>query len=187
MSRSKKSKLLRAGDVIQIEKGMEIYAVIPARFVYSNATYSTKNAQTNLKVGVRLENAEFNTNLSKKIQKAVLDAIEFQVGIRPIKLTEEFVERVIMEAKSKLGEPSFDTSVLAGEYLVVSARSAGGSPDQNYPDGWHITALRMKDGAYDPAGTKIEFFQTGCFNATITPEQIQPIRHLRPRTVVRYD
>jgi hypothetical protein len=57
------------------------------------------------------------------------------------------------------------------EWVVVDAKMGGGGtahgPHDVYPDGWMVTATR-KD---DPKVT-LRFYQSGCFNGLLTPEEI---------------
>lgn len=63
----------------------------------------------------------------------------------------------------------FDTSILLGEYVVETAHLTGGGtghgPHDVYPDGWHISARKLKNGKYDPEGMIALFYQSGCFTA----------------------
>ncbi len=45
-----KDRLLKRGDLIQLEKGMKVYATIPEKFIYSNRTTDEKK-RTDVKIG----------------------------------------------------------------------------------------------------------------------------------------
>lgn len=69
-----------------------------------------------------------------------------------------------------------------GDYIVVKARMAGGGSGHGvndyYPDGWEITARKLApDGTFDPNGTKVSFFQTGCF--TVMLPKVPVLRRMR--------
>lgn len=60
-------------------------------------------------------------------------------------------------------------------YVVEDTRHAGGGtghgPHDVYPDGWEITARRLKDdGSYDPDGEVVRFYQSGSFNCMDWPK-----------------
>ncbi len=65
---------------------------------------------------------------------------------------------------------SGELSYLAGEYTVYKTATEGGGtghgPWDVYPDGHHVYAERND-------GTKIDFYQTGCFTAMIP--RISPV------------
>ena len=69
---------------------------------------------------------------------------------------------------------TFDTSTLAGNYVVIHTNFGGGGTGMGlhdvFPDGWHVTARRLHSdglasGRYNPEGQQVEFYQTGCFTA----------------------
>lgn len=54
-----------------------------------------------------------------------------------------------------------------------------------YPDGWHVVAQRLDwdpggtcAPEFDPAGEFIEFYQSGCFNCRVLPEDVKVIGHM---------
>jgi hypothetical protein len=56
-------------------------------------------------------------------------------------------------------------------FVVEETGMTGGGKamfNDEYPDGWEITARRLKgSGAYDEKGELIRFYQSGCFNCMI--------------------
>jgi hypothetical protein len=66
----------------------------------------------------------------------------------------------------------FDTASLAGEYVVENAYSGGGGTGHGdhdvYPDGWNVTARKLKNGKHDPTGPVVSFYQSGSFTAMNT-------------------
>lgn len=78
------------------------------------------------------------------------------------------------------------TDAAEGEYAVVTAGSTGqgsgydGSVDAAliYPDGYKVVCRKLKDGKYDPEGSEITFYQSGCFSAIHSPAMIRPVRKI---------
>lgn len=73
---------------------------------------------------------------------------------------------------SKKSQEIYKTASFVGEYVVTSATLTGGGsghgPNDRYPDGWQITARKMKNREWDEKGIEIRFYQSGCFTAMIT-------------------
>lgn len=57
----------------------------------------------------------------------------------------------------------WDETRPGSKYLVTSARMAGGSNNASdyYPNGWQVTAKRLKDDEYDWDGEVVMFYQSG--------------------------
>jgi len=61
-------------------------------------------------------------------------------------------------------------------WVVTKTNSEGGGGSHNdyYTDGWHVTARRLKkDGTYDNKGEKVSFYQSGSFIGMIYPKDIE--------------
>jgi hypothetical protein len=69
-----------------------------------------------------------------------------------------------------------DSSIANAKFVVETASLQGGCGD--YPDGWFVSARKLKDnGAYDPQGIEIGFYQSGCFIGVI--ERIQVVGKMK--------
>lgn len=87
--------------------------------------------------------------------------------------SEDLVMTNILQVGNKVLDVSnkeiFDTSIFLGNYVVETADLAGGGtghgPHDVYPDGWYISARKLKNGKYDPKGMVVLFYQSGCFTA----------------------
>jgi hypothetical protein len=177
-----KQRLLRKGDIIEIKNGMKIYAEIPEKFVYSNRQHSTGKTHTDFEVGEKLEiaggNLEKQDKVISNLVKRIREEFESETGQKvPAEKVKEFVESVLPKSND---DKSFDTSVFAGKYIVTKTTYGGGGTGMGrhdvYPDGHEVECKKLtKDGGWDKNGRKISFYQSGCFTAMITPEQIQPI------------
>jgi hypothetical protein len=77
----------------------------------------------------------------------------------------------------------YETGHLAGDYVVTrTADEDGGTgmgPHDVYPDGWHVTAKKLKNGRWDENGIEISFYQSGCFTAM--NEKVPVIRTMKMR------
>lgn len=78
---------------------------------------------------------------------------------------------------------TFDSNDIVGRYLVTKTAMEGGShgninSNNDYPDGHHVFAQRMGAEGSLEKGAEISFYQSGCFNATIYPKDIQPVARM---------
>lgn len=171
------SNELQTGDVIEIKEGMEIYASIPERFVYSNRRFSKGKTQTYIRIGEVRRNKvhdveSVKASIATKIQEAFSSSSGFNISSEAAK---NIVESILPEH----AEEQYDGSDLKGEYLVIRTAFEGGSDGRDwYPNGHHVFAKKLKDGKYDPEGIEISFYQSGEFTAMILPSEIQPIRKM---------
>ena len=82
---------------------------------------------------------------------------------------------------------SYDKNRESAEFVVEEARMSGGGMAQSldeYPDGWLVTARRLKtDGTYDPLGEVINFYTTGFFTTMVKRNQITVIRKMQKKPI----
>lgn len=173
--RSNKNKL-QLGDIFNVFHGMKVYADIPAKFIYSNTPFDGTKCSTELIVGnVYKSSNETMDFLVKSLIKLSKDYSDFN----GIKFDKSKLAEAIILPKNKKTE--FDSSIYIGEYIVVETAMTGGGtghgPGDVYPDGWHITAKKLKNGKFDKDGLKISFYQSGCF--TVTHEYIPVLRKMK--------
>lgn len=129
------SNFLSVGDVFALLEEMKIYISLPKKFIYSNVFNGDPGADD-------------------------LSTTDIRVGS-------------ILKAQPNMltvKKPAFfDSASLCGEYIVTKTNTQGGGYGHGnmdyYPNGWHITAVKLKDGAYDPDGQVITFYQSGAFTA----------------------
>lgn len=166
---------LQRGDVIEIKKGMSVYATIPERFVYANRAQSMKPAQTVINVGRVKEAAIIDLG---KATKDIQQEIYSHGGIT---VSQQQIIELLTNAIDTTLPTTLDTSEYAGEYVVVNTALTGGGTGMGshdtYPDGWHVIAKKLKNGEYDNDGLTIEFYQSGCFSAMLP--DIEPIRRMQ--------
>lgn len=170
-----KNDLLEVGDVIDLKKGMKVYADIPEKFVYSNKLLSKEFTECDVQIGEVYTCLPNVSKVAASITKDILERFE-QEGVKLNKTKASgFVKSNLKEAKSD----SF--TLKGGEFLVLKTELTGGSRDMArgdvYPDGHYITCQRLKNGKYDEKGTVVSFYQSGSFTAMI--EYIEPVRSLK--------
>ena len=152
--------LLQKDDIFQLEKGMNIYAFVPEKFIFVNAPFSEKFHEHAICVG------QF---LRKRIpdKDKMIDEIQKLLDTHMhLELSDEQIESFIESLNLNFGAEEFDTSVFLGEYRVYKAEYNGGK--HHAPDGWHVYCYKVDD-----PNVAIHFYQTGYFTA-INPN-IQPI------------
>lgn len=171
-----KSKFLQKGDVISLEVGMTVYANIPAKFVYSNKPLDDTKVSHDVKIGkVFGIAANFNKEVGRCIDR-VKESVE-SIGLRVSKsLVKDFVDSLLPEQVDE----TYDTGKLAGMYVVTGTQNTGGGPAHGndfYPNGHEVTIKRLKtNGAFNPKGIELKFYQSGAFTAMIT--DIEPVKHM---------
>lgn len=152
--------LLQRHDVIRLEKGMKVYAEVPAK--YFSDPFNNENRRHEVVIG----------NVYRRTVPPLDDIISTIHGRikTTIPVTVEDVEKFVEGLNLDMTEDSFDSSIFEGEFEVDCAVSDGGGSthDGGYPNGWHVFC-RKKDNPE----IKVDFYQSGCFTAMI-PE-IKPI------------
>lgn len=169
-------KLLKAGDVINIKKGMDVYVEIPEKFVYANGPLSEDTTTTDITIGQVLNLGDGNSNIKdglKDLKKDIIGDFNFRLGLKvKANVIKEFIESQLPNIKVD----EFDTSIFAGEYVVFKTAMKGGGrghgPYDIYPDGANVTCKKLKKGKWDEKGLEISFYQSGAFTATIKPEEL---------------
>ena len=170
-----KKDLLEVGDVIDLKKGMEVYAEIPAKFVYSNRSLSEELTDEEVTVGEEYTSKPETNKTVDSLVKGILERFDSE----GVKLSKTAAKGFVI---SNLKQPKPSTFTLkGGEFLVTNTKFTGGSTDMArgdvYPDGHYVTCQRLKNGKYDENGTVVSFYQSGSFSAMI--KHIEPVRSLK--------
>lgn len=170
------SKKLKVGDVFELKKGMRIYAEIPCRFVYTNTPYSSEITAREVSVGETYSIAGKKCSKNKIINQ-ILKHIKDYSDFDGVSFDKKKLEEAISIPEQ---EEKFHTNQFIGEYVVVKTQNTGGGtghgPHDYYPDGWHVTARKLKNGKFDKKGLKISFYQDGCF--TVVNENVPVVRKM---------
>ena len=159
--------LLKAGDVIKLEKGMNVYANMPDKFIYRNRTFSDNISHVKITIGKKyVRTPETLETVEKEVEKALAT-----LGISNV---EEQIRRFVKSLNLDMSVEEYDTSVFEGEYVVARTTNEGGgtfacaSGKDSYPNGYHVFCQKM-----DNKDIVVDFYQTGNFTAMI--EDIMPI------------
>lgn len=158
--RKKERCLLKHGDIIQLEPGMEVYTYIPSMFLLYGAFFDTKPSHTKVTIG------EIFKNVPESVQFLTDEIFKKIHPILPV--TKDQITNFINTLNFDDEIEELDTSIYAGEYKVIEAFFDGGSKCFDLPDGWHVFCQKVNDPL-----VQVDFYQTGCFTAMI--EDIQPI------------
>ncbi|MBT5023116.1 hypothetical protein HOK51_04380 [Candidatus Woesearchaeota archaeon] len=72
---------------------------------------------------------------------------------------------------------AYDESRGESMFVVEKAHMGGGGTGHGlrdiFPDGWYVEARRLGgDGAYNPGGEVIKFYQSGCFNCMVREVEV---------------
>ena len=152
--------LLQENDIFRLEKGMNVYAFVPEKFVFVNTPFSEKLNEHAICIGLPLKKRVPNKDeMIIEIQKLLGTHMHLELSDKQI---ENFIESLNLNFNAE----EFDTSVFLGEYRVYKAEWNGGKHDG--PDGWHVYCHKVDD-----PNIAIHFDQTGYFNA-INPN-IKPL------------
>ena len=156
-------QLLHKGDIIHLEKGMNVYASIPGMFI-RNQPFDDEPHMTAIMIGQQLTRAKVPAKA--KLARDIFDRIKSVLPVITLKHVEDFVDTLSLNCDPA----TFDTSIFVGEYTVVKTVSDSGGtghgPSDYYPNGWHVYCEKAD-------GTTVNFYQTGCFT-TMLPD-IKPI------------
>lgn len=164
-------RLLRKGDLVRLERGMEVWAKVPQNSYFSNRQFSTMFSEQAIVIGrvycqKGKDEAEIVDLVFNQISHIIPVSIE-QVG--------DFVKSLKLDYSPK----EFDSSVFEGIYMVDQTRLRGGDsveqddPDyyqgrDHLPEGWRVYCHKV-----DNPEIKVSFYQTGRFHGLIPG--IQPI------------
>ena len=158
-------RLLRKGDLIRLESGMEIWAKIPQNAYFSNRQFSDKVSEEAIVIG-RVYRQK------GKDEKEIIETIFEKISnIVPVSISQ--VEDFVKSLKLDYSQKEFDSSVFEGVYIVDQTRLNGGysieQDDPDYyadrrylPDGWRVYCHKL-----DNPEIKVNFYQTGRFHGLI--------------------
>lgn len=166
-------ELLQRGNVFKIKKGMRVYTDIPSKYVLENCRNSNRKTATDITVGeILTSTASDKTKDLIYIRNDIINVF----NKHGLKIHEETVNDFLKGLNISLKEEQFNTSIFTGEYVVTHTESSGGGPGFEpgdvYPDGWKVTAKKLKNGTYNQNGLEVTFFQTGRFSTMIPPKYV---------------
>lgn len=158
-------RLLRKGDLVRLERGMEVWAKVPQNAYFSNRQFSTMFSEQAIVIGrvycqKGKDEAEIVDLVFNQISHIIPVSIE-QVG--------DFVKSLKLDYSPK----EFDSSVFEGVYMVEQTRLRGGDsveqddPDyyqgrDHLPEGWRVYCHKV-----DNPEITVNFYQTGHFHGSI--------------------
>lgn len=168
-SQTSKHTLLKPGDVICLVEGMRIHAPIREKYISAQSCFNEELNYHTITIGKKLRaHIPTNQELAEMVYSKINGALPF--------VTLQDVEKFIVSltpTDNKGKNLEFDTSCFAGYYTVIEAKFDGAGnghgPKDTYPNGWHVFCTKNGDG------TKVDFYQTGFFDAMIKPEMIEPV------------
>jgi hypothetical protein len=171
---------LKEGDVIKLEKGMKVHALIPEKFVYGSSMLSKGLARHVVEVGKVFSTEPDLTRGVHMLSNAIVQSFESQLGL---KIKADDAKAFILTQLPAVKKEKFVLD--EGEFVVVKTAMEGGSTGHDaYPDGHHVFCKRLNaDGSYNDKGTEINFYQSGCFTGTILPKDISVVRVLAKKLV----
>lgn len=171
-------KFLQDGDIIEIKEGMEIYAPIPEKFVYSNRILSKEYIkEKDITVGKQINNSADINNIKSTLTKKLKQSIYSEIGAE---VSDISIDNLLLPILEEYKEETLDTRIFSGEYIVVKTETVDGTKGKDsYPSGYKVQCKKLNDGKYDENGVDISFFQSGCFTAIIESKDIQPIRNVK--------
>jgi len=164
-------KILKVGDVILLQDGMDVYTELPSKFIYDNRKLSTKLAKSGIVVGITIKTSiditKEKTNVASDIVLAFKSNLGYDVSLDTVNY---FIDSVVASPSA-----TEEFIVEAGAFVVLDTKyDGGGSGDYSF-SGHHVFCKRLKDGKYDANGQEVDFYQSGGFTAMIKPDEIQPI------------
>lgn len=168
----KKNNLLKIGDIIELEKGMIVYAEIPGKFVFSNGGFDETLYSMEVKIGKKYSNSVNYAKTYAGLIENVYSTLRPKGILVKRHDVHEFLKKYVPKNK-------FDEFILSpGKFIVIDTHLGGGSQGRDpYPDGHNVKCQRMRNDELDSKGDIVSFYQTGCFTAMI--ENIKPIKSVK--------
>ena len=116
---------LQKGDIIRLEKGIDIYALIPEKFSRcSSAPFSSKLIEMPIQIGEILHKNLFfhenKENLIKWVEEKIQSVIKSEV------VTTEKVASFIDSLGLNFSPEEFDTSIFIGDYRIYDTTPSSG-------------------------------------------------------------
>lgn len=162
--------LLQKGDKIRLEKGMKVYASIPAKFFFANTPFSTEIYDSaDITIGrIYHKQVVSKEELIGKLMDGVASIVKIsreEIDVMSRKELEAFIDSLGLN----FDEEEFDSSIYAGEYIVEYTSFGGGGTQLGpnsldiYPNGWRVYCVKVDDPSIH-----VNFYQTGDFTAVIS-------------------
>lgn len=158
-------KFLQRGNIFKIEKGMQVYTEIPAKYLYKNLRNSNRKTYEIITVG-EVFSLSAVTKTADMIE--LRDDIKKDFLAHGLCVSEEKINSFLKSLNISLKEEMFNTSIFCGEYIVTKTKFS----KQNGKRGWHVTASKLKNGEYNPNGLSISFYQSGPYIPMLVPKEI---------------
>lgn len=148
--------LLRFGDVIEVKKGMKVYANIPEKFVIKEHFRSNKKVEAVILIGKIIKSQKFP--FSELRTSLAYNLNNFRINVKEnISEIDNFINSLNVDSS----EDSLDTSLYEGKYFVYFA-------DIDNTNNYRVYCEKQ-----DSSGIIISFYQTGEKSAKI--ENIKPL------------
>jgi hypothetical protein len=163
-------KYLEVGDVISIKEGHHVNTLIPEKFVYSARKLSDKLCESDVEIGTVLRCDEtISAECLADLNNAIAEAIYFKTGrqVRPARIA-NMIKSIIPDSRAV---DVLYTTDLVGNYVVTKV--SGDEADER-----HVFCQRVRNGKYDPNGTRIDFYQIPGRVSVIIPEEVEVVDHL---------
>lgn len=116
-------QLLKKDDIIRIEEGIVIYAIIPEKFIFDKSIFSDRFIEQVITVG-KLYNLSDMTylNLEKTLENTIRHTLEtYEMNSS---IYDKQISDFIKSLNLKIKDDTCDTSFLKGDYRVIDSYDA---------------------------------------------------------------
>jgi hypothetical protein len=145
-------KLLQSGDLVRLEKGMNVNTSVPRMFVNPSIPFSTELAKTSIVIGEPLYRSE-------PCKKDIADSIKKALSYFGLTTTDDQTMAIVDNLNIDLSPIIYDTSIYEGEYTVIRAISeelgSGVYLHEKLPNCIHIYCSKKDDPSI-----VVDFFQS---------------------------
>jgi len=168
------AKFLERGNIIELKKEMRVNFQLEERFIESTKPFSTKIVWGSVKIGEILTVENLTENDRKYFKNDISDVLG-RLGIKmPVKELDSIIIQIFYKYEDSLKD-TFDTSVLAGKYVVMHT---GLDDEGRSQKGYRVIAKKLSKGIYDPNGIEVAFYQDPGYMSSIMPDEIRAIDDL---------
>lgn len=171
---------LKVGDVIELKKGMKVYAEVPSHFIFENRHLSNRLTSHDVEIGNVFDNTHTLDAQTDRLINKIMGRIHEEFASEELKIVDS--AKLANHVRENIPKQSITKlTIPEGEYVVVNTELDGGGRSHNdvYPDGHRVYCKKLLfDGRYDDKGFEVNFYQSGSFTAMIEPVDLEVVRKL---------
>lgn len=143
-------RILQQGDVIELKEGMRVNALVPD-YIFEKFSLAKSETRTSIQIGKLYESKKIT--LAEMVRDVSITLSHF--GLESDTILEKKIENFLLDIPIDLTHKQFDSSILAGKYVVIHAPFPGINDDSKY----HIFCQKLNS----EKEIIVDFFQSSSY------------------------